>query len=344
MTSTDFSRSQRPDEDWLARAVPEAPLYPDLPIIDVHMHMWHRGGYRYYIEEHARDIASSGREIEATIYVECGSMYRQDGPPDQRSVGETEFAAGMAAIAASGQITKTRIAAGIVANADPSMGDRLNVLLDAHEQAANGRLRGIRTRAKWDSDPIVNSGAVADRPGVLLEQKFHDGLRVAAARDLLFEASIFHPQIADVVAMARAVPDASIVMIHCGSPLGYSSYRGREAEVLADWTAAMRDLATCPNVTIKLGGMLMSLGNFDFRAADRPPTSLELAGYWKPYLERSIELLGVDRCMVASNFAVEKAGVPYDVVWNAFHHAAAGCSGDERAALFNGTARRIYRL
>ncbi|GAB7555414.1 amidohydrolase family protein [Novosphingobium sp. 11B] len=344
-STTDFSRTQRPDEAWLALAVPEEPLFADMPIIDTHMHMWHHAsGYRYFVEEHACDIAMSRRKVESTVYVECGSMYRADGPAILRSVGETEFAAGMGAVAASGKYTATKIAAGIVANADPAMGDAIAQVVEAHLEAANGRLRGIRTRAKWDADPVIGSGNVADRPGVLREPTFHEGLRVIAGHGLVFEASIFHPQMGDVVAMARAVPALSIVVIHCGSPLGYAGYRGRDAEVFSDWSRSMRDLAGCPNVTMKLGGMLMSLGNFDFRASTRPAGSKELAELWRPYLETAIEVLGPDRCMAASNFPVEKAGVPYDVLWNIYARIVEGYSDHERAAIFSDTARRVYRL
>lgn len=343
--ATDFSRTQRPDDAWLAKAIPEEPICADLPVIDSHMHMWHHAsGYRYFVEEHAQDIAASGRNVEATVYIECGSMYRADGPPELRSVGETEFAAGMAAIAASGKYTETRIAAGIVANADLALGAKVGPIIDAHADAANGRLRGIRQKAKWDADPVVSSGIVADRPGVLVEPAFLQGLREVAARGLLYEASVFHPQIPDVTAMARAVPEASIVLIHCGSPLGYGGYRTHEREVHAAWLAAMRDLATCPNVTVKLGGILMSLGNFSFRDADRPPSSSELLELWRPYLEPCLELFGADRCMAATNFPVEKAGVSYGAIWNMYMHLTSGCADGERLSVCSTTAKRVYRL
>ena len=90
----DFSRTQAPDEDWLGLASPEIPIEPELPIIDAHMHLWHHtAGYRYFVEEYARDVKASGHHVEASVYIECKSMYRADGPEHLRSVGETEFAA-----------------------------------------------------------------------------------------------------------------------------------------------------------------------------------------------------------------------------------------------------------
>ena len=97
-------------------------------------------------------------------------------------------------------------------------------------------------------------------------------------------------------------------------------------------------------MTLKLGGILMSLASLDFRAADRPPTSDELGGLWRPYIEACLEMFGADRCMVSSNFPVDKAGFGYGTVWNMFKRIAGGSSSDERAVIFDGTARRLYRM
>jgi predicted TIM-barrel fold metal-dependent hydrolase len=343
-TPTDFSRSQAPREAWLARALPEPALEPELPIIDTHMHLWdHATGYRYFAPEYARDIAESGHQVEASIYAECNSMYRASGPAHLRCVGETEFALGQAAIGASGKYGTARIAAGIVAFADLQH-ERLAEVLDAHHAAANGRLRGIRQRAKWDPDPVVRGAVSAAGPGLYLDPGFQRGLAEVASRDLVFEASIYHPQIPDVTALARAVPQAGIVLIHCGSPVGHGAYRGRGTEVHARWLADMTELARCPNVTVKLGGLLMTLAAFDFRVAERPPTSEELAALWRPWIEPCLTLFGAERCMVASNFPVDKAGFGYRTVWNMYKRIAAGCAAVEKAAIFHGTAARVYRV
>lgn len=339
---TDFSRTSSPNEEWLARSVPESAIEPELPIIDAHIHLRHHG-YRYFVEEYARDLDSSGHNVEASIFIECRSMYRAHGPEHLKSVGETEFAAGMAAIGASGKYTSSRVVAGIIANADPMLGEPLLEVLDAHIRAANGRLRGIRHGAKWDADPVVGSINRAP-PGLYLEPEFHRGVRQIAAKELLFEASVYHPQISDVTRLAQAVPEARIVLIHSGSPVGYGGYAGREKEVLARWRASMSELAKCPNVTVKLGGILMTLANFDFGQAPRPPTSHELAQLWRPFIEPCLELFGAERCMVASNFPVDKAGMGYGTVWNMFKRITSGCSQGEKQAIFSGTAQRLYRL
>jgi L-fuconolactonase len=95
---------------------------------------------------------------------------------------------------------------------------------------------------------------------------------------------------------------------------------------------------------MKLGGVMMRLAAFDYGKADAPASSEELANLWRPYMELCIELFGTDRCLVESNFPVDKMGGGYATLWNALKRIASGASADERQALFNGTARRVYRL
>ncbi len=250
----------------------------------------------------------------------------------------------MAAMGASGKYGKVRAASGIVAYADLTLGGLLQETLDAHAEAANGRLRGIRQRAKWDADPIVAGPVRSGKRGLFLEPEFRRGLDRLTSMGLAFEASIFHPQLPEVISLAQAHPDANIVVIHTASPLGFGSYAGKEAQVHSQWLAGMRELARCPNVSIKLGGLLMCLGNFNFSKAPAPPTSEHLAQLWRPYIESCIEVFGADRCMASSNFPVEKAGVTYGAVWNMFKRLTAGCSAEEKSRIFSGTAKRVYRL
>ena len=83
-------------KDWLA-ATQEKALEPDRPIIDPHHHLWDRPGNRYLLHDLVEDT-SSGHNIRATVFLECREMYRAEGPPETRSLGETEFVAGVAAI------------------------------------------------------------------------------------------------------------------------------------------------------------------------------------------------------------------------------------------------------
>jgi L-fuconolactonase len=343
--SSVFTATRAPRDDWLARAIAEPVIEPGMPIIDPHVHFWdHQSGYKYFLPEFARDVAESGHDVEASVFIECHAMYRATGPAHLKWVGETEFAVGMAAMAASGKYTRCNAAAGIVGFADLTLGDLTRETLEAHLQAANGRFRGVRQRGKWDADPAVNGPVGADRPALYLEREFGNGLDVLGSMGLSFDASIFHTQLPQVATLARAHPAVNIVVVHTGSPLGHSSYAGKRDEVHANWLSGMKELATCPNVSIKMGGLLMCLGNFDFTIAEAPPTSEQMATLWRPYIEPCIELFGAARCMASSNFPVEKAGMSYRTLWNTFKRLTAGCSEDEKRLIFSGTARRVYRL
>jgi predicted TIM-barrel fold metal-dependent hydrolase len=106
----------------------------------------------------------------------------------------------------------------------------------------------------------------------------------------------------------------------------------------------MRELASCANVFVKVGGMGMRLFGFDFASAAQPPSSQYLAQCWRPYVDLCIEAFGVERCMFESNFPVDKGSCSYAVLWNAFKRIAQTASPTEKKWLFSGTASKAYRL
>lgn len=343
LTEIRTSAASRPNEEWLARTAPEAPLEPDIPIIDPHVHLFHRD-YKYFVEEYARDVAESGHNIEAMVFAECHAMYRARGPEHLRCVGETEFAVGMAAIGASGKYTSAGVAAGIIGFADLTLGERTREVLEAHVEVACGRFKGVRQRAKWDPDPQVRGPISADGPGLYLRPEFGKGIDLLASMGLTLDASVFHTQLPEVAVLARAHPHANIILIHSGSPVLHASYAGRDAEVHAQWLAGIKELAKYPNVSVKMGGLLYCLGNFNFKTAAAPPSSEQLAELWRPYIEPCIELFGAERCMASSNFPVDGAGMAYGTLWNTFKRITAGCSLDEKRLIYRDTAKHIYRL
>src|ERR687888_1437423 len=141
--------TQPTNADWLALTV-EGPLEPALPICDPHHHLWDlrstRVAPRYLLDEILVDV-QSGHHVVSTVFIECGAMFKADGPEALRPVGETEFVNGIAAMSASGLYGKTRIAAGIVGTANLRLGDAVGAVLDAQIAAGGGRFRGIRLGA-----------------------------------------------------------------------------------------------------------------------------------------------------------------------------------------------------
>jgi len=330
-------------QDWLDSRK-EAALEPDLPIVDPHHHLIDRPeSGRYLLPDLLADIAS-GHNVVATVYLEWLSMYRADGPIEMRPVGEIEFANGVAAMSASGGYGKPRVCAGIVGHADLALGAGVKKVLEAMIVAGGGRFRGIRFIASTDPDQ-AQWGATLVRPqGLLVDKRVREGFAQLAPLGLSFDAWVYHPQLGDVVDLARAFPQTPICLNHVGGAIGLGRYKGKRDEVFADWSAKIRALAACPNVHVKLGGLGMKMFGFDVHEGKLPPSSEELATLWRPYIETCIGAFGSRRAMFESNFPVDKGSYSYGVFWNACKRLARDASPDEKADLFHGTASRFYRL
>jgi predicted TIM-barrel fold metal-dependent hydrolase len=331
-----------PRADWLALREEDA-LDPSRPIVDPHHHLWDRGGQRYLLDDLTSDIAL-GHNVVATVYVEARSMYRAKGPEAFRPVGEVEFANGAAAMSASGGYGPAAVCAGIVGHVNLVLGDGARAVLEAEISAGQGRFRGIRHSSAWDADPNV-AHLYATRPkGLLLDRTFRKGFGCLAPLGLSFDAWLFHPQISELIDLACAFPDTRIVLDHCGGPAGTGQYAGRREEIFATWKTSIREIAKCPNVVVKLGGLAMCLLGYDFHQRPLPPSSEELAAAWRPYIETCIEAFGVDRAMFESNFPPDKGQCSYQVIFNAFKRITASMSEAEKDALFSKTAMEVYRL
>ena len=328
----------QPSADWLAASVEEA-IEPELPIIDCHHHFSeHWGGY--LLPELLRDI-DSGHSIRATVYVQCGWHYRDSGPERFRPLGETEAVVAFAEKAAA--LHAARVAAGIVGYADLRLGEAVDEVLTAQIAAARGRLRGIRNSAARHAD---FKHGILPRPMPLLyaDPAFRRGYACLQRHGLSFEAWIYHTQIPEVIELATAFPQTPLVLDHVGGLLGVGPFQGRRMEAMREWLSAMRRLARCPNVTVKLGGLGTPVFGFDFCLRPTPPSSQELADAWRPVVEPVIELFGPQRCMFETNFPVDRAAAGYGVVWNAFKRLASGSSKADQSLLFHDTAARVYRV
>src|SRR5260370_32028525 len=167
--------------------------------------------------------SGSARKIVATCAVPARAMYRGTGPVEMRPVGETEFVNGIAAMSASGIYGKTRVCAGIVGHADLALGGRVEPILEAHIRAGGDRLRGIRHITTWDADASVRNPAYSPPRGLLADLSFRQGFAVLARLRLSFDAWLFHPQIDELADLARAFPDAMIVLNPVGGPIGLAA-------------------------------------------------------------------------------------------------------------------------
>lgn len=331
------------------------------PIVDAHHHLWFnpsttppaphdpdwfmtRSKPRYLFDEYLADL-QTGHNILATVFVEAHAMYRSSGREAMKSVGEVEFVNGVAALAASETFSSIKVCAGIVGNADLTLGDEVEEILDAHMRAGGERYRGVRNVTVSDPDREGALGSFAEiPPGILGSGQFRAGFGKLQERGLSYDAVVLEPQLPDVIDLARTFPATSIILDHVGIPVNISSYAHQREARFRLWRKNIGTLATCPNVCVKLGGLGQVFGGFKSFKAHPPATSEQLASEWRPYIETCIEAFGVQRCMFESNFPVDSASCTYPVLWNTFKRLTSGASDDEKTSLFSGTAARVYRL
>jgi predicted TIM-barrel fold metal-dependent hydrolase len=330
--------------DIWTRQHQEAALEPELTIIDAHHHLWEtpeRGCY--LLDEIAADLAS-GHNVVATVFIEAGSMYHADGPEAMKPVGEVECMNGIAAMSASGGYGRARVCAGIVGYADLALGDNVAPVLEALIAAGNGRLCGIRHGVTWDSGNAAKFGPRVAPRYRLLDPAFRRGFARLLKLDLAFDAWLFYPQLPDLMDLLKVFPEANVILNHMGGAIGVPPHDADRAAVFAVWRDHILKLARFPNLSCKLGGMGMLMAGWDFHLRDVPPSSEELAASWRPYFETCIEAFGPGRCLMESNFPPDKQSCGYGVLWNAMKRITSGCSPSEKAALYHGTAARVYKL
>lgn len=329
---------------WIAQ-IKEDPIEPDLPICDAHHHLWldHGAtGWPYPVEALLADTGA-GHNVVSTVFLECHTHYRTDGPEHLRPVGETEW------VAEQAEITEARreaaggagaVIAGIMGHADLALGSAVEEVLAGHVDAGRGRFRGIRYITADDPHPPLSMGpsATMDDPAFL------DGVRTVGRAGHTFDAMVYHPQLPQLVTVAEACPDTPMVIDHLGGILGTGPYRDRADEILATWKVSMTDLAARPNTFLKLGGIGMPMMGHRWDKRDQPASSEELAEIWGGPIRWAIETFGADRCLFESNYPVDGRGAGYVVLWNAFKRITAGSSADEKRWLFHDAAATAYRL
>jgi predicted TIM-barrel fold metal-dependent hydrolase len=230
------------------------------------------------------------------------------------------------------------VGAGIVGFADLTSGADVASVFEAHLEAGKGRFRGIRQTSTWDASPEFRSTS----RGLLLDPGFRKGFACLQKYGLSFDAWLYHPQLMELLDLARTFPDTTIIVDHMGGPLGIGPYDRKL--VFREWKRGIGALAGCHNVFVKLGGLGMDICGFGWHEKTTPPNSSELAGAMAPYFTWCIEKFGVNRCMFESNFPVDKRSYSYTVIWNAFKKVIKDFPRGEKGALLYDTAVKTYRL
>jgi predicted TIM-barrel fold metal-dependent hydrolase len=318
---------------------------PDLPIVDAHHHLWPADSWRQYsAADFQRDIRS-GHNVRATVFAECRANYDWANP-DQAMipVSEVAYIVSDSPTRLKDKKGEAYIGAGIVGWADlrlpPSDVGRT---LDAEIAAGEGRFRGVRHNVVWHThEDIVGPRQFPQQ--LLLDAGFRAGLHEVARRDLSYDVWMFHHQLPELAATAKALPELTIILDHLGGPVSPVATADARAEVFTNWRKTLKQVAEQPNVMLKIGGLGMPSFGFGVSHARPRPDTAAVAEMWRPYVEYAIETFGTKRCMFESNFPVDRASLDYRSIWNVYKTITSALSSSEKLDLYHDNAMKIYRL
>jgi predicted TIM-barrel fold metal-dependent hydrolase len=296
----------------------------DFPIIDPHHHLYDLENHRYpWLQDGVKPIVFGDYSAICKSYLLddfladarhqnlVKSVHLDVGFDPADPVGETRWLQSFA--------DHRGFPHGIVGYADLA-DPKVEGLLEAHRVYKN--FRGIRQSMNFHPDPTKT---YLKRPGVSREAAWQSGFALLRKFDLSFDLQIYYPQMEEFFDLARRFPDTQIILDHAGMPVD------RSAEDIAAWKRGMHHLAEAPNVACKISGL--GMGDWTWTVESI-----------RPFVLTAIEAFGVDRCMFASNFPVDKLFSSYDAVLDAFKEITQGFSADERRRLFHDNALRYYRL
>lgn len=293
-----------------------------LPAIDTHVHFWDLAqfGYPWLDADDCADIRAdylpadlaadiAGADVLAMVHVQAEVDHAVD-PVDETAWLTSVLDAAPPSVPP----------AAIVGYADLRRPD-LEDVLARHLHFA--RVRGIRQEL-WFDPASTEPGALHD--DLLSDPAWVAGLRQLAGHSLSFDALVSASQLAQAAAVFREHPELAVILDHTGVPTLTDGVPPPE------WRTSLRRFASeVPNSVLKISGMAF------IQPAWRIP---DVA----PVVRESIETFGPARCMLGSNFPVDKPHADYARVWEAYDEITSDLSGHERAAIFSDTARRVYRI
>lgn len=295
----------------------------DIPLVDAHQHLWNLdenyypwlsdkvapaawGGYDDLLHNYTIDDFLHDAEGQNLVK----SVHLDVGWDPRDPVGETQWLQGIA--------DERGFPHGIVGYAHLA-GPDVEAVLDGHLQYPN--FRGIRQSMNYHPDPAKT---YLSKPEVSRTPQWRRGFRELRRRGLSFDLQLYYPQMPEFFELAAEYPDMQIIVNHTGMQVD-------GPEHFEPWREGMTVLAQAPNVACKISGL--GMGDHDWTTESI-----------RPYVESTLEIFGVERCMFASNFPVDKLFSGYGTIFDAFREITRGYSRDERMALFHDNAVRYYRL
>ena len=200
----------------------------------------------------------------------------------------------------------------IVADAELGTDDAMRQL-DMHGESPY--FVGVRD---FRSEPMLASGEIIPR--------FEESLTVMAGRNLVFDLDCEWPNMSAARDLALRHPDLTVVLQHIGFP------RRRDNEYFTHWVDGMRTLAEAPNITCKISGLAMT-------------DPLFTADSLRPWIDTPLEIFGPARCVLGSNWPVDRLYSSYDVIMDIYRDRLSELlAPEDQRKVLSENAARIYHL
>lgn len=290
--------------------------------VDAHVHLWDLShiAYSWLTPPFSDDGVMGSVEAIAKTYLlddyladaagwnVTGIVHIDAGADPAAALDETRWLQAMA---------DTRGMPNAIVGFAPLDDPKVEAILEA--QASFPNVRGIRHIANWHPDP----GKTYTPANLLDDPQWRAGYALLGKYGLSFDLQIYPGQMQAAAALAAKHPDVPVMINHAGMLVD----EGGEAE----WRTGLAALAALPHVAIKLSG---------FGIVDHNWTTERI----RPLILHAIDVFGIDRCMVASDFPTDKLFGSFDRHLQAYSDITADFSADERDALFAANAARLYRI
>lgn len=226
--------------------------------------------------------------------------------------------------------------------------DNVDAVLTAHKEAS-AKLVGVRQMLAWDQDKGIMR--FCDQEKLSEDAKWRAGFDLLEKHDLSFDAWFFHHQLDEMVALAKAYPKTQFILGHMGTPIGlggeFASYGGSDVArryILEKWQAGMAKVAECPNVSVKLSGFFMPVVGWGYHLRKQSPSINQVVDDLRPMVDFVIEQFGVDRCMFASNFPMDKVSLSLTSLYDVYWALCEDRSDSDKAKLFRENAKQCYKI
>lgn len=200
--------------------------------------------------------------------------------------------------------------------------DREDVAETLAELATLSFVRGIRHKPRAAQDP---RDVVRGMPGSMDDPVWRTGYALLARYGFSFDLQTPFWHCDAAAELARDFPTVRMIINHTFLPVD------RSAEGLAAWRRALETVAAAPNVALKISGL--GIKGKHWSIEDN-----------RPVIQDALRIVGVERCMFASNYPVDSLVGTFDTIYSGFDVATAGLPATARRALFCENAARIYRI